>query len=397
MRDSIKPRLGESPVTSLQTFRSDGLPEPAEVKPLRKDEFYGLLSPDRESYRKEVDFGALPTLAALQFTGTAQAEFHARSAAATRAQFGSKVFVRAVVEVSNYCRENCHYCGMRRDNKTLDRYRARLDDLTELLLNHRPASITDINFQAGEDPVATRAIVLPLLRTLAQETDLGLSVCLGTLSPALTDELHAAGATLYIIKFELADPELYHHLEAPGSLKERTTHLRWLAEKGWQISSGFIAGLPGQTLEGVRDNFRLAADLPLSGCSVSPFVPGEGTPTALASGASVDLALNCMAALRLMRPDWVIPAVSALNLAGPGTGYRRGLRTGANLCTINLTPEEVRGNYLLYKRDRFIMTEERILEALAAEGLEASRQSLAHYLARPRRDGAPRQNDLVSA
>ena len=86
-----------------------------------------------------------------------------------------------------------------------------------------------------------------------------------------------------------------------------------------------------------------------------------------------------MAALRLMRPDWVIPAVSALNLAEPGSGYRRGLRTGANLVTINLTPSEVRGNYLLYKRDRFIMTEERILSAIAAEGLVPSPQSLADF------------------
>jgi biotin synthase len=80
-----------------------------------------------------------------------------------------------------------------------------------------------------------------------------------------------------------------------------------------------------------------------------------------------------------MRPDWVIPSVSALNLAEPGCGYRRGLRTGANLVTINLTPAELRGNYVLYKRDRFIMTEERILAAIAAEGLAPSTQSLADF------------------
>jgi biotin synthase len=86
-----------------------------------------------------------------------------------------------------------------------------------------------------------------------------------------------------------------------------------------------------------------------------------------------------MAAMRLMRPDWVIPSVSALNLAEPGNGYRRGLRTGANLVTINLTPADVRGDYLLYKRDRFIMTEERILSAIADEGLEPSTQSLVDF------------------
>ena len=103
-----------------------------------------------------------------------------------------------------------------------------------------------------------------------------------------------------------------------------------------------------------------------------------------------------MAALRLRRPDWVIPAVSALNLAEPGAGYRRGLRTGANLVTINLTPEEMRGDYLLYKRDRFIMTEERILTAVAAEGLSLSRRSLAaHYAAR--REQTDNQEQAVAA
>lgn len=333
-------------------------------------------------YRKSVEAGVLPTLAELQVTGTGQVDYHAAAAELTRGRFGHRVFIRAVVEVSNFCRENCKYCGMRRDNRGLDRYRARLDELTDLLLNHRPACVTDVNFQAGEDPVAAREVVLPLLRTLRQQTQLGLSVCLGTLSPALTDELRAAGALVYIVKFELADPELYRRLEAPGTLEERTAHVRWLAEHGWKVSSGFIAGLPGQNVAGVRDNFRLAAELPLIGCSVSPFVPGENTPVAAAPPATIDLALNAMAALRKMRPDWVIPAVSALNLAGPGSGYRRGLRTGANLCTINLTPEEVRDDYLLYKRGRIIMTEERILEALAAEGLEPSTESLAGYLER---------------
>ena len=118
-------------------------------------------------------------------------------------------------------------------------------------------------------------------------------------------------------------------------------------------------------------NFTLAAELPLDGCSVSPFIPGDETPLAGAPVGDIELTLNCMAAMRLMRPDWVIPAVSALNLAEPGSGYRRGLRTGANLVTINLTPADIREDYLLYKRDRFIMTEERILSAIAAEGLDA--------------------------
>ena len=112
---------------------------------------------------------------------------------------------------------------------------------------------------------------------------------------------------------------------------------------------------------------------------MSPFIPGDETPLAAAATGGIDLTLNSMAALRLMRKDWVIPAVSALNLAEPGAGYRRGLRTGANLVTINMTPSDARKNYLLYKRDRFIMTEERILTAVAAERLQISKKSLADF------------------
>lgn len=144
-------------------------------------------------------------------------------------------------------------------------------------------------------------------------------------------------------------------------------------------SVGIYRGLAGQTDEQLLANFTLANNLPLDGCSVSPFIPGDETPLAKSTTADIDLTLNCMAALRLMRPDWVIPAVSALNLAGPGNGYQRGLATGANLVTINMTPTDVRGDYLLYKRDRFIMNEERILKAIAAAGLKASPQSLAEF------------------
>jgi biotin synthase len=315
--------------------------------------------------------------------GKRQESLHQRAAFTTSRRFGARVFVRGVVEISNYCRENCRYCGMRRENRALSRYRAEMDQLAELLLHNRPASITDINIQAGEDPVAVREIALPLVRLLRRETSLGISVCLGTLRREEYAALKEAGASIYIIKFEMAEPKLYARMAAPGTLPERIEHIRHLAQTGWSVSSGFIAGLPGETSRTLMANFRLAVDLPLAGCSVSPFIPGEETPLSRKPCGNVDLTLNCMASLRLMRPDWVIPAVSALNLAGPEAGYRRGLRAGANLVTINLTPSDVRADYLLYKRDRFIMTEERILTAIAAEGLGPSSQSLAeHYASR---------------
>jgi biotin synthase len=323
----------------------------------------------------------MPTADALALRGEAQAQLHARAAAVATENFGRKVFVRAVVEVSNFCRENCAYCGMRRDNKDLARHRANADQIAELIINHRPESITDINIQTGEDPVGVREVVLPLIRTLRRETNLGISVCLGTLNAALYAELKEAGASTYIIKFEIADRRRYSAMQAPGTYDERIENIRHLAAHGWNVSSGFIAGLPGQTVGDAMQNLQLAAALPLRGCSVSPFIPGEATPLVVGERSDVNLTLNCMAVMRLMRPDWVIPAVSALNIAEPGKGYARGLRTGANLATINMTPDDIRADYLLYRRDRFIMNEERILTAIQAEGLVPSRQSLADFYA----------------
>lgn len=322
--------------------------------------------------------GYFPTESELALNGAAQAAFHERAAAATRRQFGKRVFVRAVVEVSNFCRENCAYCGMRRDNRDLARYRAKHEQIAGLLIEHRPASVTDVNIQTGEDPVAVREVVLPLIETLRRETSLGISVCLGTLSPELYADLQAAGAGIFIMKFESADAAQYEQLEAPGTLAERLRHIRLLAESKWIVSSGFIAGLPGQSPRDLLNNLELARSLPLGGCSVSPFIAGEDTPLAKNPTANADWTFNSVSALRLMRPDWVIPAVSAFNLAAEA-GYRRGLRAGANLVTINLTPTDQRGHYVIYKRDRFIMTEERVLTAIAAEGLVPSPSGLADF------------------
>jgi len=313
--------------------------------------------------------------------GALQLALHERAAAAAAHQFGNRVFVRGVVEVSNYCRQNCSYCGMRRENRNLDRYRANLDRLAELVIHHRPASITDLNLQAGEDPVAVRDVVIPLIRVIRGRTSLGVSVCLGNLDAKLYAAVKEAGATIYILKFETANEASYRNLGAPGTLGRRLGNIRHLADSGWQVSSGFIAGLPGEDEKDLERNLEVAASLPISGCSVSPFIPGGATPLAGSPMASLELTLNCMAALRLARPDWVIPAVSALNMSDPRSGYRRGLATGANLVTINMTPPDMRDDYLLYTRDRVIMTEERILTAMESEGRIPSEVGLAAYLA----------------
>src|SRR5882672_3620433 len=197
--------------------------------------------------------------------------------------FGRRVFVRGVVEISNHCRENCNYCAMRRDNRVLKRYRLGADELAELIIHRRPAAITDIDIQAGEDPVAVREVVLPLVRELRRRTDLGITLCLGTLSPHEYNRLREAGGDFYVMKIETGNGEHYDYIGGPGTLAERVAAIYYLASKGWNVSSGLIVGLPGQTQAHIEETLKLLKWLPLAGCSASPFVAGEHTPFSAAA------------------------------------------------------------------------------------------------------------------
>jgi biotin synthase len=308
--------------------------------------------------------------------------------------FGAEVFVRGVIEVSNFCRQNCAYCGMRRDNHDLARFRLELEALRELIRRGLPEVITDLNLQTGEDTVAVREIVLPLIETIREETDLGISVCLGTLENKLYDELKQAGADYYIIKLETGNRDHYRAIHAPGTFDRRLAAIRHLTETGWAVSSGFILGLPGQTPEHIEESLDLLSSLPLAGASVSPFIPGEQTPFAGHALGDYEKTIECIARLRLRNPGYIIPAVSALNLVNQ-EGYVRALRAGANLATINLTPSDHRGDYLLYKRDRYIMHEQRVRTAIAQAGCAIGGTSMAEILRRRKNQAEP--VDVASA
>jgi biotin synthase len=301
-----------------------------------------------------------------------------QSAGALRDEvFGRQVFVRGVIEVSNFCRQNCNYCGMRRDNRDLKRFRVELESLRELVRHGLPDVITDINIQTGEDTVGDREIVLPLIETIRQEKpNLGISVCLGTLDHKLYDQIRQAGASYYIIKLETGNRDHYREIQAPGTFDQRVAAIRYLAETGWSVSSGFILGLPGETPAHVEETLDLLSELPLAGASVSPFIAGEQTPFANHPTGGFESTLQCIARLRLRNPSYIIPAISALNLVNED-GYVRALRAGANLATINLTPANNRNDYLLYKRNRYIMHEQRVKDAIAAADCSISTVSIA--------------------
>lgn len=328
-----------------------------------------------------------PSSAGLAFSTLSGEELQEQAGAVRDQVFGQKVFVRGVLEVSNFCRENCNYCGMRRDNRSLHRYRLSLDSLRELVRAGLPEMITDLNIQTGEDVVGVREVVLPLIEFLRQETKLGISVCLGTLDPKIYDELRQAGASYYIIKMETGNRDHYAEVNAPGTFDERLEAIHYLAQTGWAVSSGFILGLPGQTSSHIEETLDLLGELPLAGASVSPFISGEQTPFSGNEPGDLETTLDCVARLRLRNPSYIIPAVSAMNLVG-ANGYVRALKAGANLATINLTPPSSRTDYLLYKRDRFIMHEQRVRHAIETAGCSVSRKSIAETWPRLKQQGA---------
>jgi biotin synthase len=221
--------------------------------------------------------------------------------------------------------------------------------------------------------------VLPLARELRRHTSLGITLCLGTLSPHEYDQLREAGGDYYVIKIETGNAHHFQFIGAPGTLAKRVTAIRYLAGTGWKVSSGFIAGLPGQTPTQVEQTLDLLAELPLAGCSVSPFVAGGQTPFVGAPCGNINLTLDCLARMRLRAPHWLIPAVSAMRLVSED-GYGRAFNAGANLATINMTPRAVRADYPIYRRDRIIMDEECVLSAIAAAGCEPSRVGIAEHL-----------------
>ena len=186
--------------------------------------------------------------------------------------FGNTAFVRGVIEVSNYCRENCSYCGMRRDNRALSRFRIERDKIIRIIDVGLPAMVTDLNLQAGEDPQVINEIIIPVVQYIRAHTKLGVSLSLGTLSKSQYEALRNAGAFFYIIKLETGNSVHYRELHAPGTYEERLRTIRLLANSGWKVSSGMIMGLPGQTPEIIAQTIKILVDLPLAGVSVSPYI-----------------------------------------------------------------------------------------------------------------------------
>jgi biotin synthase len=260
---------------------------------------------------------------------------------------GDAVHLRAIVEFSNYCRRNCLYCGLRRDNKSLPRYRLAEDEILQAVGKAAALGFRTVVLQSGEDLFYSAAAIARIIERIKQKHDLAVTLSLGERSREDYRVWREAGADRYLLKHETADERLFRFLKPGGDLRERVRCLHWLKELGYQTGSGNMVGLPGQSLATLAEDILLMRDLSVEMAGIGPFLPHHATPLKSAAGGTLELTLKTLAVTRLCLPGAHLPATTALCTLAPD-GRRLALGCGANVIMPNLTPPGVRDKYLIY-------------------------------------------------
>ncbi len=285
-----------------------------------------------------------------------------RMADSVRQQFvGDEIHLRGLVEVSNFCDRNCLYCGIRSHNRAIPRYRVSREEILECARQAVRFGFGTLVLQAGEDRGLEAEWIAETLRQIKRETTLAVTLSLGERSIEEYRLWREAGADRCLLRFETGKRELYDLIHPPlsGENSDRKAILGHLREIGYEIGSGVMVGIPGQTYEDLADDILAFRTMDLDMIGVGPYIPHPGTPLArlgekLAAPASqqvpatVDMGYRVIALARLVCPRANIPSTTALaTLDGP-TGREQGLQRGANIIMPNLTPRKYRQMYEIY-------------------------------------------------
>ena len=276
------------------------------------------------------------------------------------------VKLRGVIEISNYCQKSCDYCAIRPQNKEMVRYRMPVDTILAITEEIVAEGISTVFLQSGQDPKSDAIVyeAIPRIRTLGVNVLLNL----GEKSRETYARYVAAGADSYILKFETSDPDLYEKIVGTP-LAKRLECARWIQEVGMKLGTGNIIGLPGQTLDTLAEDILLAQEMQPNFVSSSPFIPNENTPLERLNMGDLQLTLNSIAICRLLFPNALIPAVSALEKICKG-GQLLGLQAGANVLTINFTPKDFRDKYAIYSKERFVVSLDHARATISGAGLQ---------------------------
>ena len=264
-----------------------------------------------------------------------------------RRYVGEGIHLRALIEFSNICRNNCCYCGLRRDNQNMIRYRMKTDEIIALAeYAARNRGFKTVVLQAGEDLFFTVDKMCEIIRGIKQ-FDVALTLSIGEKSAAEYQAFRAAGADRFLLRIETTDRNLYHRLDPGMSWQNRRQCLADIAAAGLETGSGVMVGLPGQTIESLADDILFFREINADMIGIGPFIPHPDTPLKDAAGGTLETALKVMALTRLLLPDINIPATTAMETLAPN-GQTKALQAGANVIMPNVTLTQYRKHYELY-------------------------------------------------
>ena len=263
--------------------------------------------------------------------------------------YGNKIYVRGLIEFTNYCKNDCLYCGIRRGNQNAVRYRLTLSQIMECCKMGYELGYRTFVLQGGEDAYFNDERMCEIIRSIKKEyPDCAVTLSLGERSEESYRVMHKAGADRYLLREETSVPEHYAMLHPKQmSLENRLHCLEILKETGYQTGCGFMVGSPGWQLEYLARELCYIKKLRPHMIGIGPFIPHKDTVFAKETGGSLDLTLNLVAMLRLMNPNAMIPATTAVGTIDP-RGREKAILSGANVVMPNLSPVSVRKNYMLY-------------------------------------------------
>lgn len=259
---------------------------------------------------------------------------------------GDAIHLRGLIEFSNICRNNCLYCGIRRGNGKVARYRMEEDELVETARRAAALGFKTVVMQSGEDMYYTQEKMCRIIEAI-KKFDVAVTLSIGERSYGDYKAFREAGADRYLMRIETTDKDLYHRLDPGMSWQHRYECLLMIKELGYELGSGIMVGLPGQSLESIAADLMFLHRLGVDMAGIGPFIPHPETPLAGEPGGSLHLALRTMAIMRLLLPDINIPATTAMESLHPD-GRMMALQGGANVVMPNVTEGEYRKLYELY-------------------------------------------------
>ena len=284
--------------------------------------------------------------------------------------YGRDVYIRGLIEVSNYCRNNCYYCGIRKDNRDVERYRLSQEEILACCARGYELGFRTFVLQGGEDPFYNDERIYNLVGAIKHNhPNCALTLSLGERKREAYEAFFKAGADRYLLRHESADAEHYAQLHPNSMSLEKRKQCLWdLKEIGYQVGSGFMVGSPHQNSAHLVNDIRFLQELDPEMIGVGPFIVHPHTPFKDYSSGNLNLCLRVIAIIRLLFPYALIPSTTALGSIAE-SGRKQGLLAGANVVMPNLSPAGVRKLYALYANKAYSGEE-------AAEGLELLKQQV---------------------